>query len=81
MGLRGWWLRTQDDVSDDLVRRLLTGPAVDVFARRADDPFFQMLILRGTLLVRRNGYLRDPQELDALTSDAAVLAQAARAAC
>lgn len=81
LGLPGWRMRSQDPVSDDLVRRLLNGPALDVFRRRADDPFFQLLVLRGTVIARRNGYLRDAAELDALATDLCVLASAIRAAC
>jgi hypothetical protein len=53
-------------------------PAVDdVLARHRDDPFFQVLLLRGTLIVRRNGFLQD---LDALARDACALADAFQAA-
>jgi len=81
LGLPGWRMRTQEPVSDDLVRRLLSGRALDVFRRRADDAFFQLLVLRGTVIVRRNGYLRDSGELDALAADVCLLADAIRAAC
>ena len=41
--------------------------------RHADDPFFQVLVLRGTLIVRRNGFLAD---LDELARDACEIADA-----
>ena len=43
--------------------------------RHADDPFFRSLVLRGTLIVRRNGYLAD---LDELARDACQIADALR---
>jgi hypothetical protein len=81
-GLPGWHLRAHgSEPPDALLARLLCGPVIDLFRRRADDPFFQLLLLRGTLLVRRNGYLLDTAALDRLAADASLLAEAARAAC
>jgi hypothetical protein len=49
-------------------------PPIDaILARHRDDPYFGVLLLRGTLIVRRNGYLRD---LDDLARDACALADA-----
>ena len=81
LGLDGWRMRSQAPVGDDLLRRVLAGPALDVLRRRAADPFFQLLVLRGTVIVRRNGYLRDHDALDALATDVCVLAGAIRGAC
>jgi hypothetical protein len=50
----------------------------DVLARRAGDPYFGVQVLRGTLIVRSNGYLADP---DALVHDACEIADALEAAC
>jgi hypothetical protein len=81
-GLPGWHLRAQhSEPPNALLARLLCGPVIDLFRGRADDPFFQLLLLRGTLLVRRNGYLLDTSALDRLASDASLLAEATRAAC
>ena len=48
-----------------------------ILDRHADDPFFQVLALRGTVIVRRNGYRTD---LDALARDACAIADAFAAA-
>jgi hypothetical protein len=65
----GWRLRAHGPVPDlDLDA---------VLARHADDPFFQILALRGTVIVRRNGYQTD---IDALARDACAIADAFAAA-
>jgi len=65
----GWRLRAHGPVPEL--------PIGDVLERHADDPFFQVLVLRGTLIVRRNGYLAD---VDDLARDACLIADALRAA-
>ena len=53
-------------------------PRIDaILARHADDPYFAVHVLRGTVIVRRNGYLAD---LDELTRDACAIADALAAA-
>jgi hypothetical protein len=80
--LSGWHLRAHgSEPPDALLARLLSGQVIDVFRRRAEDPLFQVLLLRGTLLVRRNGYLLDAAALDRLAADARLLADSARTAC
>ena len=79
-GLPGWRLRTQEPVRDDLVRRILNGPVMEML-RRNEEGFFQLLVLRGTVIARRNGYLSDSGELDRLSDDVSVFAGAVRAAC
>ena len=65
----GWRLRAHGPVPD---------PAIDaILARHADDPYFAVHVLRGTVIVRRNGYLPD---LDGLTRDACAIADALAAA-
>jgi hypothetical protein len=66
----GWRLRAHAPVPD---------PGIDaILARHADDPYFAVHVLRGTVIVRRNGFLADP---DALAADACAIADAlARAA-
>lgn len=65
----GWRLRAHGPVAD---------PGIDaVLARHADDPYFGVFALRGTIIVRRNGYLSD---LDALAHDACAIADAFAAA-
>src|SRR4051812_19600772 len=65
----GWRLRAHEPV--------VAPPIGEILTRHREDPFFQVLLLRGTLIVRRNGYLTD---LDALSRDACALAEAFRAA-
>ncbi|MBE2318905.1 hypothetical protein DVA67_023230 [Solirubrobacter sp. CPCC 204708] len=61
----GWRLRAHGPVPD---------PRIDaVLARHADDPYFAVHVLRGTVIVRRNGFLADP---DALARDACAIADA-----
>ena len=65
----GWRLRAHGPVPD---------PQIDaILARHADDPYFAVHVLRGTVIVRRNGYLAD---LDELARDACAIADALAAA-
>jgi hypothetical protein len=81
-GAAGWRLRTHGrPVSDALADRLLSPAVREVLARREQDPYFGMLVLRGTLVVRRNGFLLDPAELDRLAVDTCTIADAVRDAC
>jgi hypothetical protein len=79
-GLPGWHLRADSEPSDAVLARLLDGPLRELLRRR-EDRFFQLLVLRGTLIARRNGFAKDPAALDELASDLAVAAQAIRRAC
>jgi hypothetical protein len=65
----GWRLRAHAPVA--------IPPIGEILARHRDDPYFGVLLLRGTLIVRRNGFVAD---LDALARDACELAGAFRAA-
>lgn len=81
-GLPDWRLRTHGTpVSDELLHRLLTPAVREVLARRANDHYFGVLILRGTMVVRRNGFVMDPAELDRLAVDTCTIADAVRDAC
>ncbi|WP_322936372.1 hypothetical protein [Nocardioides bizhenqiangii] len=81
-GLPDWRLRTHGTpVSDALLHRLLTPSVREVLTRRANDPYFGVLLLRGTMVVRRNGFVLDPDELDRLAADMCTIADAVRDAC
>lgn len=81
-GLPGWRLRTHGvPVSEALLGRLLTPAVHEILTRRSLDPYFGLLALRGTLVVRRNGFLLDPTELDRLATDTCAIADAVRDAC
>ena len=75
VGLPGWHVRADSEPSDALLAQLLDGPLRELLHRR-EDRFFQLLVLRGTLIVRRNGFAKDAAALDELASDLAVAAQA-----
>ena len=53
----------------------------DVLARRAHDHYFGILLLRGALVVRRNGFVLDTAELDRQAIDTCTIADAVRDAC
>jgi hypothetical protein len=80
MGLPGWHLRADPEPSDALLARLLDGPLRELLRKR-EDRFFQLLVLRGTLIARGNGFAKDAAALDELAADLAVAAQAFRRAC
>ena len=80
VGFPGWHMRADPEPSDALLGRLLGGALGDLLRRR-EDGFFQLLVLRGTLIVRRNGFANDPAALDGLASDAGLAAEAVRGAC
>jgi hypothetical protein len=77
VGLQGWHLRADPEPSDELLGRLLDGPLRDLLARR-EDGFFQLLLLRGTLIARRNGFAKDVAALDELASDLSLAAESIR---
>jgi hypothetical protein len=79
-GLPGWHMRADPEPSATLLGRLLEGPLVDLL-RRKQDGFFQLILIRGTLIVRRNGFGKDGAAFDELASDLAVAAAAVRRAC
>jgi hypothetical protein len=65
----GWRLRAHGAVPD---------PRIDaILARHEQDPYFAVHVLRGTVIVRRNGFLAD---VDELARDACVIADALAAA-
>jgi hypothetical protein len=81
-GLPGWsaWGAPAPDA--DLVAALLTDSVRDLLRPRGgDDGLFQLIVWFGTLLVRRNGYLRAPEELDELARAASLVAGELRKAC
>jgi hypothetical protein len=79
-GLRGWHMRADPDVPDALLGRIVDGPLVQLLERR-EDGFFQLLVLRGTAIARRNGFAKDDAALDQLASDLDVAAGTFRRAC
>ncbi|HYI18754.1 MAG TPA: hypothetical protein VD836_08580 [Solirubrobacteraceae bacterium] len=76
----GWHLRTGADADEAAVARVLGGPLPGVLAG-IDAALLQVVVLHGTLILRRNGYLKEPAALDAHASLAAFAAGELRAAC
>jgi hypothetical protein len=76
----GWHLRTGDGTDEAALGRLLAGPLPGVLAG-IDAALLQVVVLHGTLLLRRNGYLKAPAALDAHASLAGFAAAELRAAC
>src|SRR5215211_58864 len=80
-GLPGWDLMGADELRAGFVERLLTGRALrSVLERESERPFFQVLVRRGALVVRGNGWLGDAAQLDALAEEIGALAPDVRAA-
>jgi hypothetical protein len=80
-GLPAWDLMGADELPAGFVERLLAGPALRlVLERERERPFFQVRLCRGTLVVRCNGWLRDPALLDLLADELGALAAEVRAA-
>jgi hypothetical protein len=80
LGLPGWHLRADPEPSDELLARLLEGPLRELLRRR-ENGFFQLLVIRGTLIARRNGFGRDGAAFDELARDLSLAAGAIRRAC
>ena len=76
----GWHVRTGDGTDPAALDRLLAGPLPGVLAG-IDAALLQVVVLHGTLLLRRNGYLKEPAALDAHASLAGFAAGELRAAC
>jgi hypothetical protein len=79
-GLPGWHLRADPEPSDELLAQLLEGPLHELLHRR-HGRFFQLLVLRGTLIARRGGFAKDAAALDQLAGDLSTAADTIRSAC
>jgi hypothetical protein len=81
LGLDGWLLHADPAPAAELVEEVLADPVGMTLDAHAGDPLFQVLVTYATLVVRRNGYLGDPAELDELCTFASALARNLRTAC
>jgi hypothetical protein len=81
IGLKGWDLYAGVRPDPDVVERLVAGPVTELLRAHTDDGLFQAVVWCGTLVVRRNGYLRSPEELDELARAAGLLAGRLREVC
>jgi hypothetical protein len=64
----------------ETVKRLVADPVAELLRTHSDDGLFQIVVWWGTLVVRRNGFLR-PQDLDELAQAASLLAERLRQVC
>jgi hypothetical protein len=80
VGLPGWHMRADPQPSEALLGRLLEGPLIELLKRR-EDGFFQLIVIRGTLIARRNGFAKDAAAFDELASDLSLAAATFRRAC
>jgi hypothetical protein len=81
VGEKGWDLYAGTKPDPEVVGRLLAEPVAALVRTHTDDGLFQAVVWYGTLVVRRNGYLRSPEELDELAEAASLLARRLREVC
>lgn len=81
VGDKGWDLYAGAKPDPEVVERLLAEPVAGLLRAHTDDGLFQAVVWYGTLVVRRNGYLRSPEELDELAQAASLLAGRLREVC
>src|SRR5436190_917611 len=79
-GLDDWTLLAPHEPDAAVVDRLLSATTRDVLHALGARPYAKLELRYGTLLVRVNGYLSDPAELDALAQAACRIAAELRAA-
>jgi hypothetical protein len=81
VGEKGWDLYAGMKPEPDVVARLLAEPVAGLLRAHTGDGLFQAVVWWGTLVVRRNGFLRSPEELDELGRAASLLARRLREVC
>jgi hypothetical protein len=81
VGQGGWDLHTLEKPNADVVARLAAEPVAGLLRAHTEDGLFQAVVWYGTLVVRRNGFLRSPEELDELAQAASLLARRLREVC
>jgi hypothetical protein len=81
LGIRGWSLWCEPAPDPQTVQRLVAEPIASLIRTHSGDGLFQIVVWWGTLVVRRNGYLRSEAELDELAQAASVVAGRLREVC
>jgi hypothetical protein len=81
VGKKGWDLYAGTKPDPDVVARLVAEPVAGLLRAHTGDGLFQAVVWWGTLVVRRNGFLRSPDELDELGRAASLLARRLREVC
>jgi hypothetical protein len=76
------WSAWSDPAADpDLIGALVTEPVAELLRTHSEDGLFQAVVWWGTLIVRRNGYLRSDQDLDELARGTSLIARRLREVC
>jgi hypothetical protein len=81
VGEKGWDLYAGTKPEPGVVARLVAEPVAGLLRAHTGDGLFQAVVWWGTLVVRRNGFLRSPEELDELGQAASLLARRLRDVC
>src|SRR5215211_1159355 len=78
---KGWDLYAGEKPGPEVVARLAAEPVAGLLRAHTEDGLFQAVVWWGTLVVRRNGFLRTPEELDELARAASLFARRLREVC
>lgn len=81
IGETGWSIWGDPQVESDVLARIAAEPVAGLLRAHAADGLFQIVAWWGTLVVRRNGFLRTFEELDELAEAASLLAERLREVC
>jgi hypothetical protein len=81
VGEKGWDLYAGEKPEPEVVARLAAEPVAGLLRAHTGDGLFQAVVWWGTLVVRRNGFLRSAEELDELARAASLLARRLREVC
>lgn len=74
-----WSIWGDPKVEPDVLARLTAEPVAALLREHSEDGLFQIVVWWGTLVVRRNGFLREAGELDELAGAASLGSRARRA--
>ena len=80
IGEDGWSLWSEPKPERETVERLVAEPVTELLRAHSEDGLFQVVVWFGTLVVRRNGFLR-PEDLDELGRAAGLMATRLREVC
>ncbi|MEA2473921.1 MAG: hypothetical protein QOE06_1836 [Thermoleophilaceae bacterium] len=81
IGIDGWSVWCEPEPDPATVQRLVAEPVATILRQHSEDGLFQFVIWWGTLVTRRNGYLRTAAELDELAQAAGAMAARLREVC
>lgn len=81
VGAKGWSVWCEPKPDPETVERLVAEPVAGLLRAHSDDGLFQVVVWWGTLVVRRNGFLHPPGDLDELGQAASLMAERLRDVC